>query len=80
LTILGACAGNSGNEPVDETAPCGAQGHTALLGSTIAAVTLPADLNDRVVGPNSVMTTDYDPSRLNIETNADGMIIGLSCG
>ncbi len=78
--VLGGCAGTSGNAPVDETDPCGAQGHTALLGSNIAAVTLPADLNDRVVGPDTVVTTDYVPGRLNIETNADGMIIGLSCG
>lgn len=80
LVLATACSDVTGSEPIDETDPCGAQDHTSLLGSNIAAVTLPADLNDRVVGPDSVVTTDYVPSRLNIETNTDGMIIGLSCG
>lgn len=79
LSGCGAISGGS-DGPVDPTDPCGAQGYTSFLGSNIAAVTLPADLNDRVVGPDSVVTTDFDPSRLNIETNADGLIIGLSCG
>ena len=81
LTLAGCSAIPGGSaEAVDPTDPCGAQGHTSLLGSNFAAVTLPANLNDRVVGPGTVVTQDYDPSRLNIETTADGMIIGLSCG
>jgi hypothetical protein len=81
ITLAGCSAIPSGSaEPVDPTDPCGAQGYTSLLGSNFAAVTLPADLNDRVVGAGIAVTQDYDPSRLNIETTADGMIIGLSCG
>jgi hypothetical protein len=80
-TLAGCTAIPAGSaDPVDPTDPCGAQGHTTLLGSNIAAVTLPTDLNDRVVGPDSAVTQDYDPSRLNIETTADGLIVGLSCG
>jgi hypothetical protein len=79
LIALGGCATLS-STPVDETDPCAAQDYTSLLGSNIAAVTLPADLNDRVVGPDDVVTQDFRPDRLNIETNADGLIIGLSCG
>jgi hypothetical protein len=79
LALVSGCA-KSTNGDVDETDPCGAQGHTALLGSNIAAVTLPADLNDRVIGPNDAVTADFSPQRLNIETDADGLIIGLSCG
>lgn len=78
-TLLAGCA-DVVSDPVDETDPCGAQGHTALLGANIAAVTLPADLNDRVIGPNDAVTMDFVSDRLNIETNADGLIIGLSCG
>lgn len=65
---------------VDPTDPCGAQGYTGLLGSSLAAVTLPADLNDRVLRPGDAATTDYDPSRLNIELDETDTIIGLSCG
>lgn len=66
--------------PVDPTDPCGAQGYTALLGSNLAAVTLPAGLNSRVLRPDQAATTDYIPARLNVEVDADGTIIGLSCG
>ena len=81
-TAFAGCSAipGGGSDPVDPKDPCGAQGYTALLGDNIAAVTLPADLNDRVVGPDTVVTTDFNPSRLNIETTADGLIIGLSCG
>lgn len=68
------------DDPVDPTDPCGAQGYSSLLGSSLAAVTLPADLNDRVVRPGDAVTFDYDPTRLNIELNDDGLIVGLSCG
>lgn len=80
-TLAGCSAiPGGGGGAVDPTDPCGAQDYTSFLGSNIAAITLPADLNDRVVGPDTVVTTDYDPSRLNIETTADGLVIGLSCG
>lgn len=71
--------GLSGDD-IDPTDPCGAQDYTSLLGSPLAAVTLPADLNDRVLRPGDLATTDYDPSRLNIELDEGGTIIGLSCG
>jgi len=70
-------SGNSGTDPTD---PCGAKGYTQLLGTSLAAATLPADLNDRVIRPGEAQTQDFDPSRLNIEVNEAGMIIGLSCG
>ena len=69
-----------GGSDVDPTDPCGAQGYTSLLGANLAAVTLPADLNDRVLRPGDLATADYDPSRLNIELDDSGTIIGLSCG
>lgn len=69
-----------GGETADTTDPCGAKGYTSLLGSQLAAVTLPADLNDRVIRPGEVQTQDFDASRLNIEVTEDGTIIGLSCG
>jgi len=79
LAGCSAITGTSG-EPVDPTDPCGAQGYSSFLGSNITTITAPADLNDRIVGPDTAVTTDFDPSRLNIETTADGLVIGLSCG
>lgn len=34
----------------------------------------------RVIGPNDLVTMDHDPSRLNIETDANGIIRQLRCG
>ena len=34
----------------------------------------------RIIGPDTNVTMDYVPTRLNILTNEDGVIIGLKCG
>lgn len=76
ILLLAACREEAG-APDDA---CGADAYAGLIGSNIAAVTLPADLNHRVLGPNDAATMDFVPDRLNIETDADGVIIGLRCG
>jgi hypothetical protein len=63
-----------------EQAACGAADYSALIGSNIAAVTLPATLDTRIMGPNTAVTMDYVPTRLNIVTDADGVITRLYCG
>ena len=84
LPVLAGCSGPAptpdGRSVIDPTDPCGAKGYSSLLGAPLAAVTLPADLNDRVLQPGAAATTDYDPTRLNLELDASGTIIGLSCG
>ena len=59
---------------------CGANDYASLIGSPLAAVTLPADLNDRVIEPDSAVTMDFAPDRLNIYLDEAGTIISLSCG
>ncbi|MBM2575451.1 hypothetical protein JQC91_03965 [Jannaschia sp. Os4] len=73
LAAVAACAPKADD-------PCGAVAYAGLVGSPLAAVTLPAGLNDRVVGPDTAVTMDLDPTRLNIEVDASGTITGLSCG
>ena len=34
----------------------------------------------RVIAPGSLITMDYLPTRLNIETNAAGLIVAIRCG
>lgn len=75
--VLVACTPDA--QPADTDA-CGANDYAALVGANIAAVTLPADRNIRVLGPDSMATMDYNPKRLNIETDADGTILQLRCG
>ncbi|MBB5516792.1 hypothetical protein FHS89_002834 [Rubricella aquisinus] len=65
---------------VKEQSACGAADYAGLIGSNIAAVTLPATLNTRIIGPGMAVTMDYVPTRLNIETDGNGVIIRLYCG
>lgn len=59
---------------------CGAADYQSLVGSNMAAVTLPAELNHRVIGPNDAVTMDYNPERLNIYTDEDGVVTEVKCG
>lgn len=34
----------------------------------------------RVIHPGDMVTQDYDPARLNVEVDADGVITRLRCG
>ena len=84
--LLAACAGDAAPPPGAATPPasaddpCGASDYAGLVGANVAAVTLPASLNHRVVGPGTVVTMDYVPERLNVEVDADGVVTGLRCG
>ncbi|WP_299817775.1 I78 family peptidase inhibitor [uncultured Jannaschia sp.] len=71
IAILPACQEDGG---------CGAEGYADLIGRPVAAITLPADLPHRVVGPDDMVTMDHRPDRLNIRTDADGTVVLLACG
>lgn len=59
---------------------CGAAGYQALIGTNAAAVTLPLELVHRIYQEGDPVTMDYRPDRLNIVTDADGVIIEVKCG
>ena len=60
---------------------CGAEDYAeGLFGANIAAVTLPAELNHRVIYPDQVVTQDHRPERLNIHVAEDGTVLRLTCG
>lgn len=63
----------------DEDA-CKASEYQSLVGTNAAAVTLPADLPHRILGPNDVATMDYRPDRLNIMTDEAGVVTEVKCG
>lgn len=79
---LSACA----ETPVPPATPdagaqaCAPDRYAALVGKNIAAVTLPADPMIRVIGPDTMVTMDHNPERLNIDHDASGIITGLRCG
>jgi hypothetical protein len=58
---------------------CGASQYQALIGTNIAAATYPADANIRVIRPNEPVTQDFSAQRLNIVTDASGVITSLEC-
>ncbi len=59
---------------------CPADGYASLVGQPLAAVTLPADLDARVVGPDTMVTMDFDPTRMNIYVDSAGTIERVACG
>lgn len=60
---------------------CSADAVQSLIGSNIASVdTRPLAQTVRIIPPNSAVTMDYNPQRLNIETDARGVIIRMTCG
>ena len=77
LLALAAC---EAAPPPDAADACGAAGYQSLVGAPLAAVTLPADLNDRVIRPGEAVTLDFRPDRLNLELDADGTIVRVYCG
>lgn len=78
LTALAACQEETSTDVEDD--PCGRATYAGLIGTNIAAVTLPGDLRHRVIPPDTAVTMDFVPERLNILTDAEGMILSLRCG
>jgi hypothetical protein len=70
-------------QPDDGASPagdCRADEFRSLVGSNVAAISLPAGLNHRILGPDDAATMDYSPSRLNILTDRDGVVTEVKCG
>ena len=74
--VLAACA----VADTGDGASCGADEYRSLLGSNIAAVTLPAEPNIRTIGPDEAVTMEFLPSRLNIAYDESGTITRVYCG
>lgn len=59
---------------------CGAAAHAALVGTPASAIdlaTLPA--GTRIVTPETMVTQDFVPTRLNFTTNTEGNVASLNC-
>lgn len=76
--------------PVDQAQPaapdtdvddlCKASDYASLIGTNAAAVSLSADLPHRIYKLGDPVTLDFRPDRLNIVTDADGVIVEVKCG
>lgn len=84
LLALTACTVETPAEPPEEPAPetaCGANELQYLVGqpqTALAGLRLPA--STRFIGPNTAVTMDYNPERLNIRYNERGIIVEVYCG
>ena len=58
---------------------CGATHYRAMIGTNIAAATFPAGANMRIIQPNTPVTQDFRADRLNVLTDANGVITSLEC-
>jgi hypothetical protein len=58
---------------------CGASQYQAMIGTNIAAATFPADAGIRVIQPDTPVTQDFSPQRLNVIADANGVITSLEC-
>lgn len=67
--------------PAEPPAPvCPAPAYGGLVGTNAAAVTFPAGQDVRIIGPDTVVTMDYQPERLNLRVNRAGIIVSVDCG
>ena len=77
--LLAGCVAPEGAVPSDAAA-CGAerlQGLVGQSGDVLARMTLPE--GTRIIGPDTAVTMDYRPDRLNIDLDAAGRITRVHC-
>ena len=77
LLLLSAC---EDQKESGQAGACNPNGYGTLVGKSIAAITLPADRDIRVITPGMAVTLDYNPERLNIEIDQTGVIRRVYCG
>ena len=78
LCGLTACSNGAGG--LRDT-DCGAARLAGFLGEPaveVAAIETPGPV--RILGPNDAMTLDFNPDRLTILTDSDGLVTELRCG
>lgn len=84
--VLSAC---TLTEPAETTSPqtveqadtCGAKSYAGLVGKPASDPAVPpASRMVRHIRPNSIVTMDFSPSRLNIDIDVKDVITGLRCG
>jgi hypothetical protein len=59
---------------------CGAAAHQALIGTPASAIDLATyPTGTRIITPETMVTQDFVPTRLNITTGTDGNVASLNC-
>lgn len=71
-------APNSG-QPV-APAKCNASDYSQFIGLKTTQVSLPPNLRTRVLNPQSLVSADFQPNRLNVFVDSFGVVQRFSCG
>jgi hypothetical protein len=59
---------------------CGAAAHQALIGTPASAIDLATyPPGTRIITPETMVTQDFVPTRLNLTTGTDGNVASLNC-
>lgn len=59
---------------------CGAAAHQALIGTPASGIDLASfPVGTRIITPETMVTQDFVPTRLNITTGTDGNVASLNC-
>lgn len=80
LAIVAAVATACTPLPPEGGAKCSPVAWASLVGSPVAAVTLPEGLAHRIYRRGDMVTADYSENRLNIVTDEGGTVVEVSCG
>lgn len=83
VILLAACQAEQPDPLPDAAADaCGAAPLQELVGQELAAFTaLPERTTPtRIIGPDTAVTMDYRPERLNVEHDGDDIITRITCG
>lgn len=79
--ILAICAACTGSENAAEMGACGAADLQYMVGqSADVLATMRFRTPMRVVGPDTAVTMDYNPERINIAVDDRGYITAVTCG
>ena len=76
-----ACADTSTPTSSANLASCGADSLQTMVGqSADVLATMRFRTQMRVIGPDTAVTMDYNPERINIRVDGRGLITAVDCG
>jgi hypothetical protein len=79
--ILAGCVELTPKPTLADLSSCTSNATHRIVGSSISLVNTSSLAETvRVLPPNGIATMDYNPARLNISTDANGIITQVSCG
>jgi hypothetical protein len=79
---VAALLGVAACEPAKPTRPafCEPADYQGWVGHNIGEIDLPRDRTHRVISPDSMVTQDFSPFRVNIHVDEKGWISQVTCG